>query len=72
MADLRRHATDSRTPVVLVVDETTEKELLLAIPFHVTSILPLSTVTAGGLTDAIRAATAGGSTGPGRTAIRSW
>jgi DNA-binding NarL/FixJ family response regulator len=60
IAELRVQATESGTPVVLVIGEITERELRIVIKFNVASILPLSAVTAKDLTQAIHVAAAGG------------
>ncbi|WP_127503994.1 helix-turn-helix transcriptional regulator [Actinoplanes solisilvae] len=59
VAALRRSAAATRRPVVLVLDEINEAELLLAVECRVQSVLPRAAVTADRLTRAVAAALAG-------------
>ncbi|MEU8817614.1 response regulator transcription factor [Actinoplanes sp. NPDC048796] len=59
VAALRRSATATRRPVVLVLDEMNDSELLLAVECRVHSVLPRAAVTAERLTRAVTAVAAG-------------
>jgi DNA-binding NarL/FixJ family response regulator len=56
---LRRSAAATRRPVVLVLDEISDSELLLAVECRVQSVLPRAAVTAERLTRTITAVAAG-------------
>jgi DNA-binding NarL/FixJ family response regulator len=57
---LRRSSVETRRPVVLVVDDITRDELLLAIECRVVGVLPVGAVTGDRLADSVRAAIGGG------------
>ncbi|MCA2214456.1 helix-turn-helix transcriptional regulator [Jidongwangia harbinensis] len=60
IASLRRAAGEMPAPVVLVVNEITESELLTAVECRVVAVLPRAAVTAERLTQSITAAAQGG------------
>jgi DNA-binding NarL/FixJ family response regulator len=64
VASLRRHAAEGAAPVVLVVQEIDEDELLTAVECRVVAILPRVAVTAERLAHSVRAAAAGGGVMP--------
>lgn len=64
VAALRRHAAEGAAPVVLVVQEIGEDELLTAVECRVVAILPRVAVTAERLAHSVRAAAAGGGVMP--------
>jgi DNA-binding NarL/FixJ family response regulator len=64
VAALRRSAAETNTPVVLVVGEITEAELLTAVECRVVAILPRAAVTGDRLLHSILAAAAGGGVMP--------
>lgn len=57
---LRRAATDFGTPVVLVTDDITEQELLVAIECQVVGVIPRAAATAERLVHGLRTAASGG------------
>ena len=57
---LRRAAKDSSAPVVLIVDEISEADLLTAIDCRVVAVLPRAAVTGDRLARSIRTAAQGG------------
>jgi DNA-binding NarL/FixJ family response regulator len=57
---LRRDAAQTGTPVVLVVDEISESELLAAVECRVVAVLPRAAVTGERLLHTVAAAAAGG------------
>ncbi|WP_250004719.1 response regulator transcription factor [Actinoplanes sp. M2I2] len=63
-AKLRRSAAAVGVPVVLVINELTEAELLVAVECRVVAILPRSTITAELLAHSVRSAVAGGAVMP--------
>lgn len=60
VAVLRTVAAEQRVPVVLVVNEIRDSELLPAVECRVVAILPRAAATDGRLTQAVRTAAAGG------------
>ena len=60
VAVLRAVAAEQRVPVVLVVNEIRDVELLPAVECRVVAILPRAAATDGRLTQAVRTAAAGG------------
>jgi DNA-binding NarL/FixJ family response regulator len=64
VASLRRHAAEGSAPVVLVIQEIDEDELLTAVECRVVAILPRVAVTAERLAHSVRAAAAGGGVMP--------
>jgi DNA-binding NarL/FixJ family response regulator len=64
VAALRRSATEIGAPVVLVVNEITEAELLTAVECRVVAILPRPAVTADRLVHSVLAAAGGGGVMP--------
>lgn len=64
VAMLRRLAAETGLPVVLVLREITESELLAAVDCRVVAILPRSAVTAERLTHSVLAAASGGGVMP--------
>ncbi|WP_250009764.1 response regulator transcription factor [Actinoplanes sp. M2I2] len=64
VARLRRSADETGLPVVLVVGELRETELLLAVECRVVAILPRRTVTADLLVSSVKTAVAGGGVMP--------
>ncbi|MEV6488080.1 response regulator transcription factor [Actinoplanes sp. NPDC051633] len=60
VAALRRAAADSAAPVVLIVDEISEDNLLTAVECRVVAVLPRAAATAENLTRSVRTAAAGG------------
>jgi len=64
VASLRRDAAEVAAPVVLVVQEIGEEELLTAVECRVVAILPRVAVTAERLAHSVRAAAAGGGVMP--------
>jgi DNA-binding NarL/FixJ family response regulator len=61
---LRRAAAESGAPIVLVIGEITEAELLTAVECRVVAILPRAAVTAERLVHSVLAAAAGGGVMP--------
>lgn len=61
---LRRAAADAGVPIVLVINEITEAELLTAVECRVVAILPRAAVTAERLVHSVLAAAAGGGVMP--------
>jgi DNA-binding NarL/FixJ family response regulator len=61
---LRRGAAETGAPVVLVINEITEAELLTAVECRVVAILPRAAVTADRLAHSVLAAAAGGGVMP--------
>jgi DNA-binding NarL/FixJ family response regulator len=61
---LRRAAAEGNAPVVLVINEITEAELLTAVECRVVAILPRAAVTADRLVHSVLAAAAGGGVMP--------
>ncbi len=61
---LRRAAAEAGTPIVLVINEITEAELLTAVECRVVAILPRAAVTAERLVHSVLAAAAGGGVMP--------
>jgi DNA-binding NarL/FixJ family response regulator len=61
---LRRAAADTHAPIVLVIGEITEAELLTAVECRVVAILPRAAVTAERLVHSVQAAAAGGGVMP--------
>jgi DNA-binding NarL/FixJ family response regulator len=64
VASLRRAGAESSIPVVLVVQEIAEAELLTAVECRVVAILPRAAVTAERLAHSVKAAAAGGGVMP--------
>ena len=64
VAQLRRAAAEVRVPIVLVVQEVAEAELMTAVECGVVAILPRAAVTAERLAHSVRAAAAGGAVMP--------
>lgn len=64
VAMLRRFATETAAPVVLIADEVNETELLTAVECRVVAVLPRQAVTAERLAHSVRAAAAGGGVMP--------
>lgn len=64
VASLRRAGSESGIPVVLVVQEIAEAELLTAVECRVVAILPRAAVTAERLAHSVKAAAAGGGVMP--------
>lgn len=64
IAGLRTHTAESNAPVILVIKDITERDLLIALQYDVASIVPLSMVTAHRLVHAIRVTMAGGAMMP--------
>lgn len=64
VAALRRAAAEASAPVVLVINEITEAELLTAVECRVVAILPRAAVTADRLVHSVLAAAAGGGVMP--------
>jgi DNA-binding NarL/FixJ family response regulator len=60
VAALRRAAADSPAPVVLIVDEVSEADLLTAVECRVVAVLPRAAATADNLARSVRTAAAGG------------
>ncbi|MET0423451.1 MAG: response regulator transcription factor [Actinoplanes sp.] len=60
VAGLRRAASDTSLPVVLVVAEIAEAELLTAVECRVVAVLPRGAVSAERLAHSVKAAAAGG------------
>lgn len=60
LAALRRSAADSTAPVVLIVEEVSEADLLTAVECRVVAVLPRAVVSGERLTRAIQAAVTGG------------
>jgi DNA-binding NarL/FixJ family response regulator len=60
VAALRRVGAETGAPIVLVAQEVTEEELMLAVECRVVAILPRGAVTAERLAHSVRAAAAGG------------
>lgn len=60
LAALRRSATESATPVVLVADDVPEPELAAAVQHHVVAVVPRAAATTEQLTSAVRIAASGG------------
>jgi DNA-binding NarL/FixJ family response regulator len=61
---LRRAAAETGAPIVLVINEITEAELLTAVECRVVAILPRAAVTAERLVHSVLAAAAGGGVMP--------
>ncbi len=61
---LRRAAAEGGTPIVLVINEITEAELLTAVECRVVAILPRAAVTAERLVHSVLAAATGGGVMP--------
>jgi DNA-binding NarL/FixJ family response regulator len=61
---LRRAAAEAGAPIVLVINEITEAELLTAVECRVVAILPRAAVTAERLVHSVLAAAAGGGVMP--------
>lgn len=57
---LRRSSVETRRPVVLVVDEITRDQLLLAVECRVVGVLPLAAVSSERLAGSVRTARGGG------------
>jgi DNA-binding NarL/FixJ family response regulator len=64
VAALRRAAAEVGAPIVLVVQEVAEDELMTAVECRVVAILPRAAVTAERLAHSVRAAAAGGGVQP--------
>jgi len=60
LAALRRAAADSAAPVVLIVEEVSEADLLTAVECRVVAVLPRAVVSGERLARAIQAAATGG------------
>jgi len=60
IAALRRAAADSAAPVVLIVDEISEADLLTAVECRVVAVLPRAAATAENLARSVRTAASGG------------
>jgi DNA-binding NarL/FixJ family response regulator len=61
---LRRAASETRTPVVLVINELTESELLTAVECRVVAVVPRVGVNGDRLVHSVHAAAAGGGVMP--------
>src|SRR5262245_27096487 len=60
LAALRRSAADSSAPVVLIVEEVSEADLLTAVECRVVAVLPRAMVSGDRLARAIQTAVTGG------------
>ncbi|MEV6631291.1 response regulator transcription factor [Actinoplanes sp. NPDC051470] len=60
LAALRRSAADSTAPVVLIVEEVSEADLLTAVECRVVAVLPRAVVSGERLARAVQAAVTGG------------
>ncbi|MFI6097756.1 response regulator transcription factor [Lentzea sp. NPDC051213] len=65
-AHMRRNAQTLGTPVVLIVTDLDEQDLLNAVECKVVSVIPRTAFTAAHLTQAVRVATSGGAAFPAR------
>jgi DNA-binding NarL/FixJ family response regulator len=60
LADMRQAAAETGTPIVLVVDDLNEADLLTAVECRVVAVLPRAAVTAERLRHSVLAAASGG------------